>query len=87
MLYIAAYDIGDEKERHKVARILENYGERVQRSVWLCEMTQQKRQRLCRALDAVQLASGYVDVWPVAGAGQRLGHGALAPLSRWCWHC
>ena len=37
-MYIVAYDISEAKERNKVIKVLNNYGERVQESVWTCEL-------------------------------------------------
>ena len=37
-MYIVAYDISETRERNKVIKVLNNYGERVQESVWTCEL-------------------------------------------------
>ncbi len=39
MLYVISYDITDDKRRTKVARILEGVGQRVQYSVFECDLT------------------------------------------------
>ncbi|TAH49151.1 MAG: CRISPR-associated endonuclease Cas2 [Chloroflexota bacterium] len=38
MLYVIAYDIPDDKRRGKVAKLLEGYGARVQRSVFEADL-------------------------------------------------
>lgn len=38
-LYVIAYDIPDDKRRNRVARALEGHGERVQYSVFECQLT------------------------------------------------
>jgi len=57
--YVVAYDIPDDRRRMRVAKILEDYGDRVQYSVFelvldgpkrLCDL----RRRLARVLDAEQ---------------------------------
>ncbi len=35
-LYLISYDISDDKRRNKVSEFLENYGNRVQKSVFEC---------------------------------------------------
>lgn len=42
MLYVIVYDIPLDKRRNKVAKILEGYGQRVQLSVFECEITDKK---------------------------------------------
>lgn len=38
MTYFISYDVSDAKRLHKVARVLENFGIRVQYSFFECEM-------------------------------------------------
>lgn len=40
MLYVVAYDIPCNRRRNKVAKILEGYGQRVQLSVFECEISE-----------------------------------------------
>ena len=37
-MYIVAYDISKTRERNSVIKVLSDYGERVQESVWICDM-------------------------------------------------
>ena len=48
---LVTYDIVDDRRRLKVARALEDYGERVQYSVFECFLTDRQRQRLRRRLE------------------------------------
>jgi len=50
MLYLISYDIEDNRQRTKVARILGSYGERVQFSVFECDLDAQELKDLLRAL-------------------------------------
>lgn len=51
-LYIVvAYDIEDDRRRARIARLLEGYGERVQYSVFECELQERHLQRLVRSLE------------------------------------
>jgi len=50
MLLLVSYDITDDKRRTKVAKILEDFGERVQFSVFECELTESQRKQLQKRL-------------------------------------
>ena len=46
--YVISYDIADDARRLRVARVLEGYGERVQRSVFECYLDERQLARLKR---------------------------------------
>ncbi len=48
--YVIVYDIPANRRRNKVARLLEQIGERVQRSVFEAWLTKDERQRLLQRL-------------------------------------
>ncbi len=50
MLYVVAYDIGDDKRRTRVADELENWGRRVQFSVWECDLEAKQADELIERL-------------------------------------
>ncbi len=50
MFWIVSYDIPNDKRRGKVAKILGGYGRRAQYSVFECEIDDEKREKLERAL-------------------------------------
>lgn len=54
MKYVIAYDIADDGRRQRVARLLEGWGRRVQKSVFECDLSgealQQVYDRLARLL-------------------------------------
>ena len=51
MSYIViSYDISDDKKRSKVANLLEDYGQRVQYSVFECRLDEQTFQQLVHKL-------------------------------------
>ncbi|MEI6443771.1 MAG: CRISPR-associated endonuclease Cas2 [Nostocales cyanobacterium ELA583] len=52
-LYIIAYDIPSDKRRKKVADLLEGYGQRVQYSVFECQLNTEKYDDLRRRLRKV----------------------------------
>ncbi len=41
-MYLVVYDITDKKRLNKIARIMDKYGTRVQKSVFECELTKDK---------------------------------------------
>ena len=50
MFYLITYDITLDRRRNKVARILEGYGMRVQKSVFECVLNPDQREMLQRKL-------------------------------------
>ncbi len=45
-MYVISYDIEKDKVRNKIAKTLENYGKRVQYSVFECRITQKQYDKL-----------------------------------------
>ncbi|BAZ04388.1 CRISPR-associated endonuclease Cas2 [Calothrix sp. NIES-3974] len=80
LLYIVAYDIPCDKRRKKISDLLEGYGQRVQYSVFECQLTHSKFKELCQRLRKVvkleedslrfyplsQHTLGQVEVWGVS---------------------
>ena len=56
MFYIVSYDIPEDKRRTKIAKLLEGYGERVQKSVFEAHLDERGyadlRKRLARLIKA-----------------------------------
>lgn len=50
MFWIVSYDIPNDKRRGKIAKILEGYGRRAQYSVFECEINDEQREKLEKAL-------------------------------------
>jgi len=53
MFVVVCYDIPDDKRRSRVGKILEGYGNRVQRSVFECDLTAPHVQKLKESLGRV----------------------------------
>jgi CRISPR-associated protein Cas2 len=53
MLILVSYDIPNNKRRTKIAKILLDYGERVQYSVFECNLTVRQIKKLMKELAAV----------------------------------
>jgi CRISPR-associated protein Cas2 len=58
MFYVISYDVPDDRRRNKIARLLEGYGERVQKSVFEAHLDERGyadlRKRLARLMKADQ---------------------------------
>jgi CRISPR-associated protein Cas2 len=50
MLYVVSYDVSDEKVRTSIAHLLEGFGERVQESVFECQLDGGRYSELCARL-------------------------------------
>ncbi|MCS7289335.1 MAG: CRISPR-associated endonuclease Cas2 [Roseiflexus sp.] len=53
MLYVIAYDIPDDARRLKLAKVLEGFGQRVQRSVFECDLTEREYRALLKKVERV----------------------------------
>jgi len=49
-LWVIAYDISNDKKRNKIAKTLEDYGERCNYSVFECLVTETQKQKLQKKL-------------------------------------
>ncbi|QOV21124.1 CRISPR-associated endonuclease Cas2 [Anabaenopsis elenkinii] len=66
-LYVIAYDIPEDKRRKKVADLLEGYGQRVQYSVFECQLNTQKYQDLQRRLrKIIKLEEDNIRFYPLS---------------------
>lgn len=70
MLYVIAYDIPDDARRLKLAKVLEGFGQRVQRSVFECDLTEREYRALIKKVERViQLDDGdSVRIYRLCGA-------------------
>ncbi|MBI3248480.1 MAG: CRISPR-associated endonuclease Cas2 [Deltaproteobacteria bacterium] len=51
MFFVITYDIADDDRRRKVSDTLENYGTRVQESVFECHLTPAQREEVQKHID------------------------------------
>ena len=66
-LYVISYDIPDDKRRKKIADLLEGYGQRVQYSVFECQLNTEKYNDLRRRLrKIVKLEEDNVRFYPLS---------------------
>ncbi len=53
MRYLIAYDVADDKRRVRAVKRLQNFGRRIQFSVFECDLEAMDYLRMCRKLEAV----------------------------------
>lgn len=53
MFIVVCYDIADERRRNRVGKILEGFGQRVQRSVFECDLSPSHLEKLKKRLARV----------------------------------
>lgn len=61
--YVLIYDLSDDRERRRVAGLLQGYGFRVQWSAFECRLTRADRQRLLQRLQAMELRTGDIRIY------------------------
>ncbi len=82
MFYSICYDISDDHRRLKIAKLLEDFGERVQYSVFEANLEREQLERLRRmAMSILDPEEDFLRIYPLcAGCAQRveiLGHGKI----------
>jgi len=66
MIYLICYDISNPKRLQKTAKVLENYGIRVQRSFFQCEMTPNRLESLKNEiLGIINIKKDYFFIYPL----------------------
>ena len=74
--YLVCYDISDEKRLAKVGKIMRGFGDRLQYSVFECQLTRADlarcRHRLSEVIDHRADQVLFVDLGPAEGRGDRV---------------
>ena len=66
MLYLVCYDISNPRRLRRAARILENFGIRIQKSFFQCEMGQKRMMELRdRVLEVVDVREDFFFIYPL----------------------
>jgi CRISPR-associated protein Cas2 len=53
MYLVVSYDIHDDKRRNRIHKVLKNFGERIQFSVFECDLTKEQLLRMQHALNRI----------------------------------
>ncbi|MCB1821340.1 MAG: CRISPR-associated endonuclease Cas2 [Candidatus Competibacteraceae bacterium] len=56
--WVVAYDIGDDKRRSRLYRLLRGFGEPVQKSVFVCQLNGRRKAKLEQLLGAETFEAG-----------------------------
>lgn len=76
---MVTYDISDDRERARVAKVLEGFGVRVQESVFECRLTVAYRNTLIERLNKLKLDSGYIHLYRLRRFTERVVIGEAPP--------
>ena len=81
MFYIVSYDVVDDARRTKIAKILLDYGSRVQYSVFECRMEDEQLTELTRRLKGLVDEEDSLRIYAICRACEKtievLGHGEV----------
>ncbi|HQZ66564.1 MAG TPA: CRISPR-associated endonuclease Cas2 [Planctomycetaceae bacterium] len=69
--YLAAYDVTNDRQRTRVARVLDRYGERIQRSVFVLWIQPDDLPELRREVGSLLQKDDRFDLFPVDERGTR----------------
>lgn len=71
--FLVAYDIANDRQRRRLARLLQGYGQRMQKSVFLCDLDLSTLQRLKADLGRTAIGeSDQLKLLPVRAEAGRL---------------
>lgn len=63
MLYVVAYDISSDRRRNKLADMLENFGHRIQFSIFECDLDEQRAEILLDELRKFSIDDDQIRVY------------------------
>lgn len=72
MIYMVCYDICNPKRLQKTAKVIENYGLRIQYSFFQCEMPREIMHRMKKeVLNIIDVKADYFFIYPLCEACSR----------------
>lgn len=83
--YWVAYDLSDDRERARIERCIARYGQRLQKSVFVCVLDVQRRSQLLGDLAALRCDSGFVAMAALADAQDLITVGKTGCLPSEDW--
>jgi len=63
--FVVAYDISDDRRRERVARVLNKYGQRIQKSVFVAQLERSDHQALRREMGSILRRCDTVEIIPI----------------------
>jgi CRISPR-associated protein Cas2 len=82
-LYVAAYDVADDRRRRATAKVLSRYGHRVQESVFELWLEPEEVAELRGRLGPVLAAEDRLDLYPIDLRGSRTHYRWFLPIDEW----
>lgn len=79
--YLVIYDIAKNRERHRVSKVLERYGLRVQKSAFETDLDRVRKSRLIEDLQRLSIQTGIVYLYRVETLSSRIEVGGLRPAA------
>jgi CRISPR-associated protein Cas2 len=76
-LYLATYDISRNRERTRLAKVLEAFGVRIQKSAFEMRLTRAQRETLLNKIHALKLETGWVGLYRIDESAKRHTSGKL----------
>lgn len=83
-LYVAAYDVSDDRRRQRVVRVLCEFGHRIQQSVFIVDMTPDDLPDLRRRIGEILSRDDRFDLLPVDERGTRKQWRWQIPIDDYC---
>lgn len=77
ILVLIIYDISDNKKRLKLAKFLQGYGKRVQKSAFEAVLPQRKYEKMMKQLPAFVSGEDSIRVYRIMGKGQVTSFGSF----------
>jgi len=71
MLHLIAYDVANARRLHRVARICEDYGVRIEKSVFECNLDEGRFQELWSRLSAIVTDADSIIDYPIGLLDQK----------------
>ncbi|QEP41836.1 CRISPR-associated endonuclease Cas2 [Ectothiorhodospiraceae bacterium BW-2] len=79
--FVVAYDVSSNRERSRISKLLEGYGFRAQKSLFEIRADKTTLRRLTRALQALNLTSGFARIYPLGYRVAPVSIGEAPPAS------
>lgn len=75
--FVIVYDISCDHERRHVEETIKGFGFRIQKSVFECQMTTGQTKQLLKALEKLQIKTGFVRLYPLQTQSQSIDIGVI----------
>lgn len=82
MIFVISYDIENDKVRNRISKVLEDYGYRVQESVFECRIPVQTCEELKKKLIAELKNQGNIRIYPICKEcyAKAIGYGEIVQI-------